>query len=251
MLAGSFSNQTNSSTSVSPSSNFPTTSAVDIANGEENDECLCQVRAKLYKLAPYDEKSANASENAPKGDIPSVPSTKGRMELSKVKSAEEKDASKEEENKTSGEEGGAKETNDHEREKLKLVWKEAGVGPVRVLRRKPMFTLSIGTGDANDGDKENENKQTATARVVQRRETTPGGQGTKLILNAPLIPGRSYVERPDEKRVKLVTALLPEEAEVSVCVDRFSASYLFRTKTSAEADMLEEKFKEVLKKGEE
>eukprot|EP00978_Attheya_sp_CCMP212_P038736 scaffold195042_cov70-Attheya_sp.AAC.1 len=44
-----------------------------------------------------------------------------------------------------------------------MDWREVGIGPLRILQ--------------------NEQK---SRRVVQRRETTPGGPGTKLILNALL-----------------------------------------------------------------
>jgi len=43
-------------------------------------------------------------------------------------------------------------------------WKEMGIGPIRVL-------VPISSS------------YTSTVRLVQRRETTPGGQGTKVLLN--------------------------------------------------------------------
>ena len=57
---------------------------VDTNNGEENETCILQVRAKLYKMVWVQEKRADEGISADK--TPSVPSIKGRLgELNKAK----------------------------------------------------------------------------------------------------------------------------------------------------------------------
>jgi len=57
---------------------------VDTNNGEENETCICQVRAKLYRMVWVQEKRADEGRSADK--TPSVPSIKGRLgDLNKAK----------------------------------------------------------------------------------------------------------------------------------------------------------------------
>jgi len=148
---------TKETTTTAQSTLFPTTTTVDVNNGEENEECLCQVLAKLYKMVP-DLKEVEGTDME-KGDVPSVPSSSGRFGDVKqddnkveVTKSESKDADKDEkEGSTSN-----------------LVRKEAGVGNVRVLKLRSF------------GDKEkNENK--SLGRVVQRQRGS-----NSLILNIRL-----------------------------------------------------------------
>ena len=62
----------------------------------------------------------------------------------------------------------------------KMDWKEVGIGPLRVLT----------------------DEKSKHTRIVQRRENTPGGQGTKLILNLAL-RDECQVERKGDKFVRL------------------------------------------------
>lgn len=214
-LAGTFAQSPNKS-SASPSK-FPTSSVVDTANGEQDEDCLCQVRAKLFKMVPEDEAFANAEDsNASKGAVLSVPSSSGRMKLVKAKT-DDKDASPD---KSAESPEKSNEPN--------LVQKEAGIGPVRVLKRKSPIILG-------ESKKEEAAKEPTSARVVQRQETCSGGS-TKVILNIRLIPKTCNVIRRGDKFVQLNS---PNS-------DGTMESSLFKVKTTAEGDILEKNLKAML-----
>ena len=192
-------------------------SVVDTDNGEKDEECLCQVRAKLFKMVPEDESEQDGS--ALKGDVPSVPSTTGRMELVKKAMKDDESPEKGDKSPEKGKESTAKAG-------PKLVQKEAGIGPVRVLKRKP-----------GNGEKDGEDEKLATsARVVQRQETCGGGQAFRVILNIRLIPKTCNVIRRGDKFVQLNAPNSQGELESS----------LFKVKTTAEGDLLEKNLKAVL-----
>ena len=103
----------------------------------------------------------------------------------------------------------------------------------------------------------NDTETTQSARIVQRRESTPGGSGTKLILNV-MLRKECVVEKRGEKFVKLAAFEVvdntddkkEEEAEASsndngagVCAGKNSVKlqtvqYLFKVKTVNDADSL-------------
>eukprot|EP00979_Chaetoceros_neogracilis_P010235 scaffold2408_cov279-Chaetoceros_neogracile.AAC.31 len=153
-----------------------------IKNGEENEETIITVRAKLFKLTKVKEAVVEVPSRLPTVEktVGIQMATKvGQQPLSSQKEMEEKDQHQAE--------GGGTATNATapSREKgpsttvaAKMDWKEVGIGPLRVL-----------TDDKH-------------ARIVQRRENTPGGQGTKLILNLAL-RDECRVERMGDKFVKL------------------------------------------------
>jgi len=191
---------TTNSTTPTQSTLFPPTAFVAVNNGEENEECLCQVVAKLYKMVP-DVKEADVSD-MDKGDVPSVPSTSGRFG----------DVNKQDNNKEEGTNSSSKNSGKDEKEgsSSTLVRKEAGVGNVRVLKLRSF------------GDKEkNENK--SLGRVVQRQRGS-----NSLILNIRLIPKQCKVTRPGEKFVQLNA---PSK-------DGTLESFLFRLKTNEDSDNL-------------
>jgi len=208
---------------------------VDTANGEQDEDCLCQVRAKLFKMVPEDDTSGDAEDgSALKGDVPSVPSTSGRMELVKAKKK------KEEQNEGSSPEKGsaspikAKDSTSNGGDGSampKLVQKEAGIGPVRVLKRKPPLTF----GEDGAKAKTDDDDQQLTARVVQRQGTS-GGLATKVILNVRLVPKTCSVLRRGDKFVQLNAPNGEGTLESS----------LFKVKTRAEADVLEKSLKAML-----
>ena len=201
----------------SPSSKFPTSSVVDTTNGEEDEECMCQVRAKLFKMV---QEAKNDDTTDEREAVPSVPSTSGRMELGK-KYNEDNDGKKSPE-KTEEEATEKKGPN--------MVQKEAGIGPVRVLKRKSSST--------KDDDKE---QSTSDSRVVQRQETGKGGQATRVLLNIRLVPKTCSVIRRGDKFVQLNAPNSNGELESS----------LFKVKTTADADTLENELKDALEdKGE-
>ena len=179
---------------------FPTTTIVDVNNGEENEECLCQIIAKLYKMVP-DVKEPEGIDME-KGDVPSVPSSSGRFGGVKQNNDNNGTAIINEEENANKDEKGVSGS--------KLVRKEAGVGNVRVLKRRSL-------GD----DDKNENK--SLGRVVQRQR----GSNT-LILNIRLIPKQCKVTRPGEKFVQLNA---PSK-------DGTLESFLFRVKTAEDSQNL-------------
>jgi len=201
----------------SPSSKFPTSSVVDTTNGEEDEECMCQVRAKLFKMV---QEAKNDDTTDEREAVPSVPSTSGRMELGKKDN--DNDDGKNSPEKTKEEATEKKGPN--------MVQKEAGIGPVRVLKRKSSST--------KDDDKE---QSTSDSRVVQRQETGKGGQATRVLLNIRLVPKTCSVIRRGDKFVQLNAPNSNGELESS----------LFKVKTTADADTLENELKDALEdKGE-
>jgi len=205
----------------SPSSKFPTSSVVDTTNGEEDEECMCQVRAKLFKMVQEAKNDDNATNE--REAVPSVPSTSGRMDLGQKDN--DNDDGKNSPEKTKEEATEKKGPN--------MVQKEAGIGPVRVLKRK-----SSSTKDDDDDKKQS----TSDSRVVQRQETGKGGQATRVLLNIRLVPKTCSVIRRGDKFVQL-------NAPNSITGELESS--LFKVKTTADADTLENELKDALEdKGE-
>jgi hypothetical protein len=204
--------------STSSTAKFVIQAPVSLANGEEDEDCVYEVRAKLFKLAPVTPGEEEEDETKAES-VPSVPSTAGRMEL-------KKDDEKKEE------------TNDaaDSKDAVKMDWHEGGIGPVRILKRK----VNPFNAENNDAEKDDV-KTTANARVVQRRESAPGGQGTKLILNVRLLPGVCKVHRKSEKCIQLDAPNIDGDGS-----GRALGSYLFRVKTAAEADSLQSSLERML-----
>ncbi|KAL7435086.1 hypothetical protein ACHAXH_002481 [Discostella pseudostelligera] len=198
---------------------FPTPAVVDIDNGEQDEDCVCQVRAKLFKMVPEDESADADEESISKGDVPSVPSTTGRMESVKAQKCNDISTEKEVDATAGLQEGG---------NKPKLVQKEAGIGPVRILKSKHPRDLG------EDGEKAHA-EQSSTARVVQRQETSGGG-ATRVILNIRLDKATCTVIRRGDKFVQLNAPNSCGAVESS----------LFKVKTTTEADTLEKALKDVL-----
>jgi Pyruvate/2-oxoacid:ferredoxin oxidoreductase gamma subunit len=156
----------------------------EVNNGEQNEDLVCEVRAKVYKLSPVDDAEEAKGEQGE--NVPSVPSTSGRMELKK------NDEKKEENEQRNG-------------DKIEMEWKSRGIGPVRVLQPKMLGTA----GGAN-----------GKPRVVQRHETAAGSKGTTVILNTALVP-ECKVTRTSDKTVKL-DAPNPKREETGRALESFS-----------------------------
>lgn len=198
----------------SPNTKFPITDVVDTANGEQDEECLCQIRARLYKMVPEDECTNSAVEDQDAA-VPSVPSTQRNLVLvTKVKGGKEEDGSTTDEAKES-----KGETEESAPTKPKLVQKEAGLGPVRVLKCKI----------------HNKEEQQTSARIVQRQETSGGG-AFRVILNVRLESKSCTFNRRGDKFVQLNALNNTGLIE----------SYLFKVKTTADADTLENILKDAL-----
>ena len=205
---------------TSPNTKFPISEVVDTANGEQDEECLCQIRARLYKMVPEDESTNLAVEDQDVA-VPSVPSTQRNLDLvTKVKGDKERDGSSKNEAKESKGEAEAEEAAPT---KPKLVQKEAGLGPVRILKCK--IHNKPNTAD----------EQQTSARIVQRQETSGGG-AFRVILNVRLEPKSCTFNRRGDKFVQL------NALNNSGLID----SYLFKVKTTVDADTLENILKDVL-----
>jgi hypothetical protein len=131
---------------------------VEDFNGEENEDCILQLRAKLYRLS-----CCNTGQN------------------------QEEELKRENSEEVTG--GTLSDT----KESAVFSWKEVGTGPLRILQLRQEHK---GQGEFNI-------KNTST-RVVQRRESTPGGSGTKVILNIP-IRREAVVHRQGDKHVMVST----------------------------------------------
>jgi len=82
-----------------------------------------------------------------------------------------------------------------------IKWIEVGLGPLKVLK----------------------NLQTKRVRLVQRRETSPNGPATKVILNALVVTDRRSMTKASEKHVRVVTSI---------------DTFLFKFKSAKEANDL-------------
>lgn len=151
-----------------------------VLNGEENEESILQCRTKLFSLV------------AQKQSTPSGPS---KSDEEKKQSDLEKDKSSQHQQQTQN-------------------WREVGIGPLRILRTKQQKKTSQidKSNDNSNHTTDNKSKDTkalcsnATFRIVQRRECTPGGPGTKVILNIVIggdVP--CTISRQADKYVQLMT----------------------------------------------
>ena len=236
-----------------------------IKNGEENEETIITVRAKLFKLTKVKKVTVDAPSR-----LPRVEKTVGIQMATKVgqyQQSQSPSRTEIEENDrhqpTDSSNGNATNANANADENgasasasasasgkkgsaiaaaMQMDWKEIGIGPLRVL-----------TDDKH-------------ARIVQRRENTPGGQGTKLILNLALRDECRW-ERKGEKFVKLAAFEVVEDdndgpdggngttseseskneekgkngdGQHGNAVKFVSVQYLFKVKTIAEADSMVE-----------
>ena len=136
-------------------------------------------------------------------------------------------------------------------------WREVGIGPLRILKTKKIILK-----DSNESDNAS---SASTYRIVQRRECTPGGPGTKVILNIVIggdVP--CTVTRQADKYVQLATVSCENvitksdnDCKNSSSDEKINDSkskveseglsngdpvmYLFKVKTVEEADDLQKK----------
>jgi hypothetical protein len=210
---------------------------VAVVNGEEEDECVFQVRSKSFLLVDEDDKIEKegaadgpimssvppSSSNAPKkaegskeaGDAAAATGD----DTTKAEGADEENPKEEEAKQETtaaapaeaGETPAAKDeeapkedesTSKEETTKKQQRWREMGTGPIRVL------------------------KNSGNARIVQRREASAGGMGYQLLVNA-ILTKESKLTRPSEKHVQLGTFADPP------------MSYLFKVGKTQDAEQLE------------
>ena len=227
---GSFKAPSDSAKNSSPATESPNEASADketnhsiallsaesnVANGEEEEECIMECRAKLFRLTQKIEKtlkvtpteeiggSIAASQSGP----PNLSSLSKKDENDKLKAEAVADGANESSNTTKEQKQGKA---GHDTE-----WREVGIGPVRLLRTK------------------SKDSQPST-RVVMRRETHPGGAGTKVILNVKLI-SLSNVSRSGDKFVRL-----------TIVTESLPVNYLFKLKTVDEVEMLIKQIKDAI-----
>jgi hypothetical protein len=201
---------------------------VELRNGEEEEECVVEFRAKSHILVDVEETKASEPERPSAPSVPpsssTAPAARPTSEAGEAtdesksaadeSNAEDKKETKEGDTTTSSEKEGmvsndkeeskeAAQTNGDEKKSQK-EWRELGIGPLRILKKDKCHT-----------------------RVVQRRETQPGGAGTKLIVNVPL-PKECTVALQGEKYVRLTTIEPSGKAAI----------FLLKVKTSKEAQEL-------------
>jgi hypothetical protein len=197
---------------------------MELKTGEEDEVCVLEVRAKTHQFV---EKNQVQSDAATKQDsAPSVPPSSsnttaakekdeksGQKESDTTMSAEQDETTKEKPKESQEETNQDAESKEGKKEEQKPKasskkhqdWQELGIGPLRILR-----------------------KSKGHSRVVQRRESAPGGAGTKLLINAPLSK-ESQVTRPSDQHVRFTTIEPSGKAAI----------YLFKFKLKAEANRLE------------
>ena len=201
---------------------------MELKTGEEEEVCVLEVRAKTHQFV---EKKQVASQATKQDSAPSVPPSSsnssakekdeeiGQKESEPTTTSAERDETTEEEQPKESQEEKGSETAETKAEKEEQEqkpkaessskkhqdWQELGTGPLRILR-----------------------KSKGHSRVVQRRESAPGGAGTKLLINAPLSK-ESQVNRPSDQHVRFTTIAPSGKAAI----------YLFKVKTKAEANRLE------------
>lgn len=197
---------------------------MELKTGEEDEVCVLEVRAKTHQFV---EKNKVQSDAATKQDsAPSVPPSSsnttaakekdeksGQKESDTTMSAEQDETTKEKPKESQEETNQDAESKEGKKEEQKPKasskkhqdWQELGIGPLRILR-----------------------KSKGHSRVVQRRESAPGGAGTKLLINAPLSK-ESQVTRPSDQHVRFTTIEPSGKAAI----------YLFKFKLKAEANRLE------------
>jgi hypothetical protein len=101
------------------------------------------------------------------------------------------------------------------------AWHEVGTGPLRVLR----------------------NAMTHTCRLVQRREVTPNGPATKVLINLPVWK-ESTVQQPSEKHVQFLTLKQNTKATgmttngATASTESLTETILFKFRLAEEAEEL-------------
>ena len=192
-----------------------------VNNGEEGEECVLQMRAKLFRLVSVDanDAKANAGAGAITGDrsdgdlnngINRSPSVVAVGDVSSEADRNSEEKKSEIKSVVKGRDSGGDGKSAASSVK-RAEWIEVGTGPLRVL--KPAVAGSD-TASASP---------LAYPRIVMRRESQPGGHGTKLILNE-LLQGRVDVSKNGEKALQLTVISVGSDSKI------FPKSYLLKLK---------------------
>lgn len=195
--------------------------SANVANGEEGEECVFQVRAKLFRLGTKETQALQkpALSASQQSDLEITADDKiaatENDDIKIGKSSEEREKETKTGNCVSEPKTTIKDDSQNSNSDVKIAapiseWVEVGTGPLRVLRP------SSSTDNAASVLK------VSYPRVVMRRECQPGGNGTKLILNE-LLHGHTAVSKMGDKAVRLTVISMFEEKAQPV-------TYLLKTK---------------------
>lgn len=128
----------------------------------------------------------------------------------------------------------------------KMEWKEVRIGPLRILERTEGEEPRGEDGGEEKGDDDKDGSRGILGiRLVQRRESTPGGNGTKLILNLSLRNVCDVTKQGDKfVRLSAVEAVVPEDTAVEgdegASPSLKCVQYLLKAKTVMDADSLQQ-----------
>lgn len=155
----------------------------ELKSGEEDEITLFSRRCKTHRIGTYKDDDVN-------NDISAGPSTAVASSIPPSQAASFENKTEEGQKRSQSNTGGAV-----------IKWIEVGLGPLKVLK----------------------NLQTKRVRLVQRRETSPNGPATKVILNALVVTDRRSMTKASEKHVRVVTSI---------------DTFLFKFKSAKEANDL-------------
>jgi len=196
-----------------------------ILTGEEDEECVLQVRAKLYRLVSSKaekDKALGADES-----IDTSSSAAGKTE--EIKEQSESNASK-----TAATTSTSPAATPSKRA---AEWVEVGVGPLRILRAQE----SLEAGSNSNNSPTTRSPDELDTRIVMRREEKKGGTGTKLLLNLRLTALCS-IHMSGDKAFSISTLVSRsvseggEEAAEASSTAVEAVSYMLKCKLAVETD---------------
>jgi hypothetical protein len=163
---------------------YPMPDNVTVVTGEENEECVIQVRAKLFRLSvPNDVMKSESTQDL---QAVSSSSTSGPRSETEVSTTEESTGVEDSVAVTKESTGDivTKKANSAQVEKqTKSIgeWIEVGIGPVRILKQRQ---------SANTKPEESDSP-VSKRRMVMRREDKKGGKGELHSVTAYLCASQS------------------------------------------------------------
>uniref|UniRef100_A0A6S8DXQ1 RanBD1 domain-containing protein n=1 Tax=Aplanochytrium stocchinoi TaxID=215587 RepID=A0A6S8DXQ1_9STRA len=199
--------------------------AVDIFTGEENEECVHQVRARIFHLCRVPVPAETEKVDSDQLNLQSQIANKEYASFSseKEKESDKKEKEKEKEKVTTSAGADANKKVDEKAPgtpKTKMEWKEMGAGIIHI--NKPKKSEKGENGDS---------KETQRPRMVMRREGV-----FKLLLNASIWPNLP-VERASDKVIRFTCTSLISDTDAEK--DKMKPeSYLLRLPRKDQCDEL-------------
>lgn len=207
---------------------------VELTTGEEDETNILAVRCKSYKWVVEENKAETevpcsshsarkeSSYSSPPLDYMKTPSHPSVPPSANFNEENFNEGSSKVSEKTLGSNRG--DTPSHR-------WQELGIGPMKLLRESPPTCPIEPISMASMPDA----FASTRVRLVQRRESAPNGPATKVILNVPLWKESTHA-KSSERHISLTT--LNETG--------MGETYLFKFKTSTEANLFSSKLTEVI-----